>query len=72
MRNPLVGSNPNEDGAVDGTQSGGQRAELEIQNVRLAEALREAELKLAIEASIARVLNLALTRGCMIHDPELL
>ncbi|HYQ95796.1 MAG TPA: hypothetical protein VER38_02155 [Candidatus Eisenbacteria bacterium] len=72
MRTPIAGSRSKEEGAVDGSQSDGQRASLEIQNVRLAEALREAELKLAIETSIARALNLALTRRGMVHDPELL
>jgi hypothetical protein len=72
MRTPLVGSSLKEEEAIDGGQNRRRQAELEIQNVRLAEALREAELRLAIEASIARVLNLALTRGCAVHDPELL
>jgi hypothetical protein len=44
--------------------------ELDIQNARLAAALRKAELRLAIEASTARILSLALTRGPVDADPE--
>jgi hypothetical protein len=45
-------------------------AELEVQNTRLAEALRKAEFRIAIEASTARILGLALTRGSVDTDPE--
>lgn len=43
---------------------------LDIQNIRLTEALHKAELRLAIEASTARILSLALTRGPADPDPE--
>jgi len=45
-------------------------AELEVQNTRLAEALRKAQFRIAIEASTARILGLALTRGSVDTDPE--
>lgn len=55
--------------AVPGQVDGGKAA-LEIQNARLAEALRQAELMLAIEASTARILSIALARGDTDPDPE--
>ena len=45
-------------------------AELEVQNTRLAEALRKAQFRIAIEVSTARILGLALTRGSVDSDPE--
>ena len=47
-----------------------KHAELKVQNTRLAEALRKAEFRIAIEASTARILGLALTRGPVDTDPE--
>ena len=44
--------------------------ELEIQNTRLAETLRKEEFRIAIEASTARILSIALTRGTFDPDPE--
>jgi len=44
--------------------------EMEIQNTRLAEALRKEEFRTAIEASTARILSIALTRGTFDPDPE--
>jgi hypothetical protein len=61
-----------EEEGIDAARNDRQRAELEIQNVRLAEALRAAEIRLAIKVSTARILSLALTRGGAVHDPELL
>ena len=46
------------------------REKEQVQNTRLAEALRKAEFRIAIEASTARILGLALTRGPVDTDPE--
>ena len=60
-----------EEEKTDGLQTREKKhAELEVQNTRLAEALRKAEFRIAIEASTARILGLALTRNPMDTDPE--
>jgi len=43
---------------------------LEVKNTRLAETLRKEEFRIAIEASTARILSIALTRGTLDPDPE--
>ncbi len=48
----------------------GGKPELEIKNTRLAETLRGEEFRIAIEASTARILSIALTRGTLDPDPE--
>jgi len=71
MRRPLVELNMKEEGTAEGIQTREKvRAELEAQNTRLAAALRKAEFRIAIEASTARILGLALTRGPVDTDPE--
>jgi hypothetical protein len=45
------------------------QAELEVSNTRLAEALRQEEFRIAIEASTARILSIALY-GPDDSDPE--
>jgi hypothetical protein len=50
--------------------AGGVQMALEIQNTRLADVLRRTELRLAIEASTARILSIALTGGTRDSDPE--
>jgi len=52
------------------TEAAPVTAELEIQNPRLAGALRKTDLRIAIEASTARILSLAMTRGPVDSDPE--
>ena len=47
-----------------------KQEKLETQNALPAEALRKAELRIAIRASTARILNLALTCGDVDSDPE--
>ena len=51
------------------TPSVAHQAELEISNTRLAEALRQSEFRIAIEASTARILSIALY-GPDESDPE--
>lgn len=71
MRPRLVVLNMKEEEKADGAQTREKKhAELEVQNTRLAEALRKAEFRIAIEASTARILGLALTRGSVDTDPE--
>lgn len=43
---------------------------VEVQNAPLVEARRKAEFKTAIQASTARILELALTCGDLDSDPE--
>ena len=58
-------------GTADGIQTREKvHTELEVQNTRLAEALRKAEFRIAIEASTARILGFALTRDPVDTDPE--
>lgn len=71
MRPPLVEQGVKRNEAVEEISGGREQVELKVQNTRLAEALRKAELRLSIEASTARILNLALSRGSE-PDPELL
>ena len=52
------------------TESPPAATEIEIPNPRLAEALRKTDLRIAIEASTARILTLAMTRGPVDSDPE--
>ena len=66
---PLVELNMKEEKKAEGIQSR-EKVELEAQDTRLAEALRKAEFRIAIEASTARILGLALTRGPVDTDPE--
>jgi hypothetical protein len=71
MRPRLVELNMNEEEGAGGIQTREKKhSELEVQNMRLAEALRKAEFRIAIEASTARILGLALTRNPMDTDPE--
>ena len=66
MQQPLV-----EPGMEDeGTEAAPAATEREIQNPRLAEALRKTDLRIAIEASTARILTLAMTHGPVDPDPE--
>jgi len=70
MRPTLVVSNMKAGKAAEVTQAREKdRTELEVQNTHLAEALRKAEFRIAIEASTARILGLALTRGPLDEDP---
>ncbi|HXL14798.1 MAG TPA: hypothetical protein VN972_01840 [Methylomirabilota bacterium] len=72
MRRPLVELNMMNEEKIDVVQApgAGNQPELEIQNNRLAEALRKEEFRTAIEASTARILSIALTRGTFDPDPE--
>jgi hypothetical protein len=47
------------------------QGEVEVQNPRLAKVLREDELKSAIRASTARILELALMYGDEDPDPDI-
>jgi len=72
MYRPILDTRIAASEANGGEPSHRQQIELEIQNARLAEALRSAEILLAIEAGTDRILKLALGRGHVVHDPELL
>ena len=71
MRPPLVEMNMKKDEAVakESAQARTKNLELQVQNKRLAEALRKAEFRIAIDASTARIL--ALARGPVDADPEI-
>ena len=72
MRHPLVEPDIHRDenievvhARVEGASSG-----FELQSARAAESRRKAEYRIAIEASTARILSIALTRGPVDSDPE--
>jgi hypothetical protein len=48
----------------------GASSEFELQKTRAAKSRRKAEYRTAIEASTARILSIALTRGPADSDPE--
>jgi len=52
------------------TRVEGASSEFEIQNTRAVESKRRAEFRSAIEASTARILSIAMTRGPADPDPE--
>ena len=66
MQQPLVKAGME----TEETEAAPAATELEIPNPRLAEALRKTDLRIAIEASTARILTLAMTRGPVDPDPE--
>jgi hypothetical protein len=61
---------PDEKAEVVTTRVEGASSEFDIQNTRAADSKRRAEFRSAIEASTARILSIALTRGPADPDPE--
>jgi len=72
MRHPLVEPDMHRPEKVEVVQprAEGASSEFELQNTRAAESRRRAEYRTAIEASTARILSIALTRGPVDSDPE--
>jgi len=72
MKQPLVEPGMHRDEKVEAvpTRVEGASSEFEVQSSRAAESRRKTEFRSAIEASTARILSIALTRGPADSDPE--
>ena len=72
MRHPLVEPDMHPEDLVEVGPTRGESAssEFEVQSTRAADSRRRAEFRSAIEASTARILSIALTRGPADPDPE--